>query len=124
QRPWGASPLDFSPDGRLLAVADPDGRLLFYDLRARRDLPAWPRGPVIKAIRFEPRGERLAVFRSGSAVAQVCDPTTGAVLRELPHPREDIDRLVWRGDGQLLAAGCGSGRISIWNLRSPLPPKG
>src|SRR5439155_2477377 len=34
-----------------------------------------------------------------------------------------IDRLVWRGDGQLLAAGCKSGRIYVWDLRDRRPPK-
>jgi WD40 repeat protein len=123
ERPWGHSPLDFSPDSRRLVVAGPTGGLRCLDLETGNEVPGWEGGPAILALRFHPRRPQLAVSRTGATTVQVCTLATGEILRELPHPWEEIDRLAWRDDGTMLAAGCSSGRVCLWDLLAGRPLK-
>ncbi len=55
--------VDFSPDGRTLAVARSDGAIDLWDVPGRKflkTLPAHPRGYASMAIRFAPDGRTLA----------------------------------------------------------------
>jgi WD40 repeat protein len=70
--------IDFSPDGRTLAVARSDGAIDLWDVPGRKllkTLPAHPRGYDSMAIRFAPDGRTLASIgrdvASTSTVQQV-----------------------------------------------------
>lgn len=92
-----AKHLALSPDGRSLAVGQPDGVHLYDVLSGRellvRPIPAYPRAdstaPAEFGLSFSPDGTRLAVVEAGGSVL-VFDVTVARARRPLaPH---ELDR--------------------------------
>jgi serine/threonine protein kinase/WD40 repeat protein len=107
----------FLSDSRRLAIGQPDGAILVYDLteaqRIRRLSPANAGPPRIIAL--HPDGRSLAVCRAGSRTAQVWDLTAERAPVEIPHPQE-LSALAWCAGGRLLATACDDNRIRLWNV--------
>jgi WD40 repeat protein len=75
--------LAFSPDGRLLAADNGDGRLSIWNLAERRrqgnPLPVDPVPESLEAVAFSPDGRTLAAG-SGDGTVVLFNPTTGKRL--------------------------------------------
>jgi WD40 repeat protein len=125
-----------SPDGRLLASTDAEGRVRLIDtetLSEVRRLDAVPGGQAL-AVAFSSDGRTLAVAGQGVAIASRWDVATGAAIgAPLPGPPatlprdpedpnapatsvEDASRsIAFSPDGRWIAAGVEDGRIYVWD---------
>ena len=112
--------LDFSPDGRTLAIGDGQpsraGEIVLWDLAAKKvhrrldDVHS----DAVLALRFSPDGRRLA---SGSAdkSLRVVDPQTGQTLHAFEGHTHHILGVAWRRDGHMLASAGADGTLRFWN---------
>ncbi|MBY0229541.1 MAG: hypothetical protein K2W96_09700 [Gemmataceae bacterium] len=105
-----------SPDGKRLAVADPDG-LRLLDAATGRETRRWRNHEGVHP-RFSPDGKRLAVV-SGDEVV-VLDADTGAELARLgPSSHPARDSICFSADGKLIALGADSDAakpaVTLWS---------
>jgi len=106
--------LDFSPDGKRLAVArtrDYSGKesVIVYDVATGRQ-----RGPTIQAaahiMRFAPDGKRI-VMAIGSSI-RIWDPATGDLQAALTESG-GINTLIFSPDGKMTLAGATDGTLRL-----------
>lgn len=123
--------LDFSKDGKKLAVGQVTGRLTVYTLpngeivyeRKLKWEGGLPRVPQV--VRFDPTGERLAESCLEDLNVQVWNLNPGKRSRPLAlfHPAPVYD-LSWHPGGEFLATGCADSKIYLWNpARADRPVK-
>jgi len=121
---FGESPvsaLAWSPDGRELAAVAEEGLVTVRDVEsgdasfADRSVADMPSGAVPRAVAWSPDGSRLATAE-GDGMVKIRRPGDGAVLASLPARETDcVASLVWRRDGELLAAAFRRpGRVVVW----------
>jgi serine/threonine protein kinase/WD40 repeat protein len=113
-------PMDFSPDGKLLAYILADARIAVVDLASGQARYLPPTGADWQQhLRFAPDNRRFAlgIRRRGQWAIDVRDTATGKVQWRLPHPAKAI-RPAWHPDGQTLAT-CGDDLcIRLWDAKS------
>jgi serine/threonine protein kinase/WD40 repeat protein len=102
--------LTFSPDGGLLAARGPEDAVVVYDVATGREVQRLPHAAAGAA--FHPDGRYLGI--TTETVALVVDRETGEEVARYPHPAETVG-IAWRGDGRLLAVGCGDHRLYVWD---------
>jgi WD40 repeat protein/DNA-binding SARP family transcriptional activator len=79
----GITPLGLSPDGRLLAMGDFNGRMAIFDVRSRRPIPGnFRAGKSVNDLEFSPDGSLLAVATGGGLV-QLWDVRSATPRHEL-----------------------------------------
>jgi mono/diheme cytochrome c family protein/roadblock/LC7 domain-containing protein len=115
--------LDFSPDGRLLAIAGYHEVLL-------HEVPEDPAQPTrlaarlvglaerIEAARFSPDGKRLAVSggnpgRSGEL--QIWDVAAKELLQSIPVGYDTCYGASWSPDGKLVSVGCSDNTVRAYD---------
>jgi WD40 repeat protein len=108
-------PCDFSPDGRHMAGPRPDGAIAVYDLASGLEIKRLAKELGVEGLVYHPDGRQAVVWlKADRRVLAVLDLETGKEVAryELPQAAEVP---VWRGDGRLLAVGCGDQRIYVWD---------
>ena len=101
----------FQPAGPLLLTLNATS-LQIWDWRYEQAL-AWTESLAdVTDAGWSPDGKQLAVA-FGSGDVQVCEPTSGTVLRRFKHP-ERVESLLWSPDGQRVAVA--GSRVQIWNV--------
>lgn len=115
--------IDFSPDGRWLAVAGgvasvagelqlwnvADGSLARRFDQTHRD--------TIQSVRFSPDGQRLATA-SADKLVRIFRASDGQLVQTLAGHGQHVLGVAWSHDGRVLAS-CGADQvIKIWNLES------
>jgi serine/threonine protein kinase/WD40 repeat protein len=95
----------FRPDGKVLALMQPDGSVALCELGTGRDLPPVPAGPGAENLAFHPGGQYLAVSSLAQQDIKVWDLAAGKVVLRLPGERYRGGSLAWSPDGSLLAVG-------------------
>ncbi len=120
---WSAFPVEFSPDGKCLAVACGD-----YD----RDVPGWvylldpearkERFPPLKlnnsgvfALSFHPEGRVLAAGGKYDAIYRV-DPSTGTGREWFQGHKGAVNTVPFAPGGKLLASAGQDGKIRLWDV--------
>ncbi|MCI0541744.1 MAG: hypothetical protein L0Z50_41635 [Verrucomicrobiales bacterium] len=95
------SQLEFSNDGKVLAVACNDGLIGLWDVTTAQPLPGPPKLDSSQTfVRFAPGGSRFAYWTEAIAVLHLWDPAAG----KLPFAEPcDMDRFRFSPDGELLA---------------------
>jgi WD40 repeat protein len=135
--------LDWSPEGRRLAVYDEEGWLRVLDVASARESFArqFERGAPGRAAplglmvpwrpdAWSPDGERLALADSDGTV-KILDAATGKQVAELPKPlgrppRQNLRRrhsngptgyreIAWSPDGRRIVAAGGDGKIPVYD---------
>lgn len=107
------SALDWSPDGRILAVGDLDGAVAWVEAatgRVVRRLSAH-KGPVT-AVEWSPDGKRL--LSSGDDGAIRLWDGEGAASGEIKASDGPVRSAAWAPDGARIAAGDLYGKIRVW----------
>jgi WD40 repeat protein/DNA-binding SARP family transcriptional activator len=117
--------LAFSPDGRLLAADNGDGRVSIWNLTERRrqgnPLPVDPVPESLEAVAFSPDGRTLAAG-SGDGTIVLFDPTTGKRLGEpLAGHVAEVESLAYSPDGSLLASSSPDGTVIVRDAHSGRP---
>jgi serine/threonine protein kinase len=78
---------EFAADNRTLFVGLPDGAVMQIDLATGHEMKRLAAGWPPERLALHPDGRQLAVASTTRAGVQIRDLKTGAVLRELAHPR-------------------------------------
>jgi WD40 repeat protein len=107
----GVLALAYAPDGRTLAVANGNGRILLWDLGAERRLPVRFKGEgKCPALAFAPDGKALA----GAVGRQVLLwDLEGNIQQTLTGHKGEVRTVAFAPDGRSLLSG-GSDRIVRW----------
>ncbi|WP_354644666.1 helix-turn-helix domain-containing protein [Kitasatospora camelliae] len=135
--PWGVNALALSPDGRLVATGDSQGRVALWDAHTTAlvaELQGHGLGKPVQDVKFSPDGSVLA-----AAITR--EPSRRLVLwrvadrQELPSPvmppsttakTTVAKRLAFSRDGALLAAGSSDddlpGRVWVWRTDAGAAP--
>ena len=104
----------FSPDGRRLASAFPDGIVEVWDLTGGRGTLTLKRhGEGIHGICFSPDGRRLA-SASWDATVKIWDAGTGAETLTIKE-QSSIRPICFSSDGRRLAGGTIDGTVKVWD---------
>jgi WD40 repeat protein len=109
--------VEFSPDGRWLAVGQADGALLLFDVVSGRELKRLASGGPPNALCFHPQGQKLAVSSHASGTVQIWDLDTAKLAKTFQHPSGVFD-VAWGPDGKLLATACADYRCYVWQVDS------
>ena len=111
------------PDGRFLAVVEPDAGpqglkqdrgVRLWDLSTGKDAGFLEDKRQIRSLRFAPPGDRLAVG-GGEGAVNVWDLATRTVHRTTAHDTP-VYALAFSPDGNTLATGSSDGAIQFWDF--------
>jgi WD40 repeat protein len=118
----GVHAVTFSADGRLIASADSDGAIIFWDMATRRRIghPLYQRGGV-GSLALSRDGRTLAT--SSTEGANLWDIVTGARVATLPagnlgDPFFGNNGIAFSPNGHLLATASVTGKITLWDSRT------
>src|SRR5262249_16741746 len=107
------SSAEFSPDGKLLAVACTDPKVRFYDAATHPECsPPIPLAGEPRFLTFSPDGRMLAVHCDNDTVF-LCDVAACRVLNRFSSPRSDCGSLAFSPDGRILAAPAADGNVQL-----------
>jgi WD40 repeat protein len=126
-QPW-RDMLEFSPDGKRLAVLLQKGRqnagqLVIYETRTGQKRIEWPMDRHTDAFLFSAGGRFLiAADRRGDI--GIWDCLSARRIAGLPAPKDATASLALSHDGKYLASGNNDGSILIWDLARHLPRRG
>jgi WD40 repeat protein len=119
--------LDFSPDGRLLAAAGLDGKILVWGVGLRTLQRTIPHHVAILTIRFAPDGKTIATGDLSGNV-DFWDPASGTRIgRVLGGQNGLVISVSYSPTGNELMTTSSDGKIRLWDLASgkligsPLP---
>jgi WD40 repeat protein len=112
-----------SPDGRILAVGRPDGRVGVFDMGTLRRLSLFPvvpgAGGAVAGMRWIPRSDLIVVGGDNGFLALV-DPLRGRVVKRL-YGYAAYARIYTPGisaDGHVMVTGATDGTVRVWALPS------
>jgi WD40 repeat protein len=108
----GGLTVQFSPDGKLLAVGNRNSTTRIFDLESGKVLHTLQRN-MSQGLRFSPDGKTLAVtYVDGSlALWNVAD---GSLLRERKSGAAELYSVSWSAKGDVLATSGRQGRVTLW----------
>ena len=117
-RPPVVNSLDYSPDGKLLAIAGFNEVLLHRTDTAEGENSLVARligmSEKIQSVSFSPDGTRLAVSGGSPALAgeiQVWDVAKQELKLSLPITHDTVYGISWSPDGKMLAFGCADSTV-------------
>jgi WD40 repeat protein/tRNA A-37 threonylcarbamoyl transferase component Bud32 len=116
---------DLSPDGARIAagvqrrkLVGRDQTLAIFDRDGSRRIDGLQgHGLLIRAVRFDPSGERVASSGTNGLI-RVRSAATGTIVAEIETTHEHIESLCWSEDGARILAGCPDGNIEIWEIEN------
>ncbi len=106
--------LDFSPDGRLLAVAGFHEVLLYRADGSERIARLVGLSERIQSVRFSPDGKQLAVtggLPARSGEVQIWDVALRKLALSVPTTYDTLYGLSWSPDGKRIAFGCADNTV-------------
>jgi WD40 repeat protein len=116
--------MDYSPDGRHLAVLCANGESVVFDPATGKALRQWQAHPHHLrtnnwqnngAVRFSPDNRLLLTFGTDTASVRVWDVLTGQLRHELKHKAQCSD-VQFSPDGRLVATCGRDSRVYVWGL--------
>jgi WD40 repeat protein len=113
-------PLDFSPNGRLLAVGNGNHTASVWDVRERRQIHVLTNHTsFVQAVAFAPDGKTL-LTASGDKTICLWDASS-AELRYRIKAKLPLKFASFSPDGNLLAYSDSSGMLTLWDVKLQKP---
>jgi len=119
--PVNVTSMDFSPDGKLLAVAGFNEVLLLNPADGSIVNRFIGMSQRIESVRFSPDGKKLAVAAGTPAQSgelQVWDVETGKLTSSIPVGYDTIYGASWSPDSTKIAVGCGDNSVRAFDVKS------
>lgn len=116
---WGPEEgyaIAFSPDGRLLAVATPEGVSL-HDTVNFRQVGFLESGGWLSSVAFSPDGRLVAAGHIKDNLVEVWEVESGRLLHTFHGHAEWVPSVAFSPDGRRLAAG-GDSTVEVWEVGS------
>ena len=113
----GVVSVAFSPDGKILATGDVNGRICLWQVADGKQLLTF-QGHTgwVWSVAFSPDGQTLASCCHDSLV-RLWDRKTGETLRVLHGHTSGVRSVTFSADGRTLASGSLDSSIRLWDLR-------
>ena len=111
--------VDWSPDGKQLAIGTQNGEVQVWDASLQKLLFNWESGnhsPII-SIAWSPNGKSIASGELNGEI-NLWDVQTGEVLQTpkgYTTARSDTNGLAWSPDGSMLATAHQDGKVRLWD---------
>lgn len=113
----------FSPDGKVVASADQEGKLALWDVATARPIGAFSQGDRVEYIRFSPDGKTVAAGSRDGAI-KLWDVATGKARANLLGHTGPVLCFAFSPDSKILAAAkydwdaIIGGQIKLWDAAS------
>ncbi len=105
----------FSPDGKILASGDWEGRIKLWGVRTGKELKTLSaHSELVQSVVFSPDGKSLASAGSDNLI-KVWDTTRGTAIATFPAQDGVVNAISFSPDGRALASG-GQDLIVIWDM--------
>lgn len=120
-RPVSVTSLDFSKDGKLLAVSGFNEVLLINPSDGKIEKRLIGLSERIETVRFSPDGKSLAVAAGTPAQSgeiQVWDVASGRLVTSIPVGYDTIYGASWSPDGTKIAVGCGDNSLRAFDVKT------
>ncbi len=106
------------PDGGLLALGTTDGLILFWDVKAGREVRRWAaHRDAVAGLTFSPDGHRLVSAGWDQAV-RLWDGTTGKPAGELSGHADRVQSAAFHPGGRYLATGSWDATVKVWDTQA------
>ena len=121
QQTWHVEgPVDsvaFSPDGRLFATGDLDGKTRIWNLETGKELQAISHGQYVHSVAFDRPGKRLASGSSDRTI-RILQVRDGRLLQTLEGHTDAVLTVRFAPDGKTLLSAGYDNTARIWDLQS------
>jgi WD40 repeat protein len=123
----GQSCVAFSPDGKMLATAGPEGTVQVWEAAGNGLLraPHWVlhgHRDSVTGVSFNKDGSRL-LSGSKDRTLRVWDLSIGQLLRTLHGPKEAVTSVALSPDGETLGAASRDGTVCLWDAQEGDDPR-
>ncbi|PKO06675.1 MAG: hypothetical protein CVU41_06135 [Chloroflexi bacterium HGW-Chloroflexi-3] len=108
--------LDFSPDGKQIAIASASG-VAILDSNTLEMVNNINTGVWVESIKNAPNGETLAISLNDFTI-QIWNINTGQLITTLKGHTNSVTSLSFSPDGSILASSSSDKTIMIWNVES------
>lgn len=117
---WKGSMLSlaWSPNGEALATGNQDSTVHFWFVATGKDLQMWSYPAKIRELAWDAKSRYLATGGSSTVVIWDCSGKGPANTKPISLQFHDklISQLSFQHRGPLLASGCGTGILAVWNV--------
>jgi WD40 repeat protein len=105
----------FSPDGKVLAVANRYGEVTLLELDTGRRPALEGHGGEVHTLAAAPQGRKLATG-SFDRTIKLWDMATGKEITTFEGHKSSVDSVAFSPDGKLLGSGSNDRTVKLWDL--------